>query len=159
MEQWRAMEQWRVVDAHSGGVEAQNGAEGTGPGFRSASDPGICIKEKRKIRIRIRINLMRIRNTASDCGQIQEKELIRGGWQSKIPLPGEILSPGGAVVAHANCPGESIHPEDPTVGRVQGQPAGNAQLWARQPLHIGCNKRNTVSPKQFRSYPLNQPTK
>jgi hypothetical protein len=63
MEQWRAMEQWRVVDAHSGGVEAQNGAEGTGSGFRSASDPGICIKEKRKIRIRISINVKRIRNT------------------------------------------------------------------------------------------------
>jgi hypothetical protein len=63
------------------------------------------------------------------------------GWQSKILLPDEILSPGGAVVSHANCPGESIHPEDPPVGRVQGQPAGNAQLWARKPLHIGCKKR------------------
>jgi hypothetical protein len=58
MEQWRAMEQWRVVDAHSGGVEAQKGAEGTGAGFRSASVPWICIKEKRKIRIRHCINIV-----------------------------------------------------------------------------------------------------
>jgi hypothetical protein len=63
------MEPWRAVDAHNGGLEAQNGAlEGLLTSFcrfaslRRGPMIQIRIKERRLIRIRIRVKVMRIRN-------------------------------------------------------------------------------------------------
>jgi hypothetical protein len=93
------MEQWRAVDTHSGGVEAQNVAEAGGSVNQWSQIRitltrnririqirvkmkirirGFCIKVKRGIRIRICINVKRIRNTVRNQIQIQEKERLKG---------------------------------------------------------------------------------
>ncbi len=59
------MELQRVVDAHNGGSEAQNGApEGLRPVVSDFHN-----FEKSSIRIRIRIKVMRIRNPGSSVQQ------------------------------------------------------------------------------------------